>query len=625
MVFYQTVLLGGYLYSHCLIRWLSPRRQAVVHLVLVALSLFALPVGVAGFSRPELNDGSQAWQIMWLLLRAVGGPYFVLSATGPLVQHWHARTAAEHKKFRRFRWAMISCAAALLGIPLFLEPLIPLYQLDILWSFGYGIWACLMAATALQVLRRRGFVAAAPQVYSGAAPGLVEHLRWLGLAALGCVLMMSVTSYLCQSVAPMPFLWTVPLLLYIVTLAVSLEGRWYHRQSGIVAAGAAILLMTAMLMYLPAERMVAIGIPVFMGGCLLCCFFCHGELAAHQPERAHLPQFYLTVAAGAALGSGMVAFAMPRLFRSYAELPVALTLCAVAILFSAYRRNVLVDAAATLCVVLATVPAFAYVLNPSGVVEAGRNFYGSLYVKDDPAPKGKAALRRLVHGETVHAAQFLDPKGSRRPISYYGATSAPGLCLPSLKGPRRIGVIGLGAGTLAAYAQPGDRFRFYEINPLVAQYAERYFSFLPEAKRRAAVDVKLGDGRLLLESEPPQQLDMLVVDAFSGDSIPVHLLTREAFRVYRSHLKPRGVVLLHLSNPYLDLLPVAARLAQDQMWESVAVEDEGSAANATSPSTWAVVGSREALSGFPLGGRRASAPRGPLWQDERVSLLRALR
>lgn len=625
MVFYQATLLGGYLYAHGLIRWISPRRQAAIHLVVVALSLFALPVGVSELTRPELNDGIPGWQIVLLLLRAVGGPYFVLSATSPLVQAWYAQLEPGNRTYRLFGWSNLSCALALLCFPFLLEPWVPLSQLNILWSFGYGIWACLMAATALQVLRRRGRAASAEVVSAGAAPGLADHLRWLGLSALGCVLMISVTSHLCQTVAPIPFLWTVPLLLYLLSFVASFEREWYHRRWGMLMAAAAILAMVAALVYLPPGRMLGIGIPVFAGGCFLCCFFCHGELAARKPETAYLTQFYLILAAGGAIGSSLVAFLTPRIFRSYAELPVALSLCAVVILFSIYRRNALVDVAATICAVLATAPAFAYVLKSDGMVDAGRNFYGSLYVQDDPAANGMPALRRIVHGVISHGSQFLDPKESRRPTAYYGLTSAPGLCLASLKGPRRVGVIGLGAGTLAAYAKPGDRFRFYELNPLVAKYANEHFSYLTQARKYATVDVKLGDGRLLLESEPPQQFDMLVVDAFSGDSIPVHLLTREAFRVYRSHLKPRGVVALHLSNLYLDLLPVAARLAQDQMWVSVAVLDSGDAKVGTSPSTWAVIGSREALAGLPLGGRPVSTPSGPLWKDEHSSLLLALR
>jgi hypothetical protein len=625
MVFFQVTLLAGQVYAQCLIRWLSPRRQAAVHLVLVGVSLFALPVGVSGLIRPEPEAGRPEWQIVQLLIRAVGGPCFVLSATIPLVKTWYSRIAPEEGMRRWMQWSKLAGASALLSFTFVLEPWVPLFQLNIVWSFGYGLWAALMAATALQIVRRRGLTREARPARNGASPPVADQLRWLGYSGLGSALMMSVATYLSQNVAPIPLLWVVPLLLYLLSFVATFEFRWYQRQWGVAMAGAAMAAMAAALVYLPSGSMLVIGFPVFAGGCALCCLFCHGELAALRPAPEHATQFYLTAALGGVIGSSVVAFVTPAVFRSYAELPVTMALCAMVIVFTMYQRSALVDALAMLCVVLAAVPAFAMVLKSDGLVDAGRNFYGSLIVRDEPAAQGVPAMRRLLHGSDQHGVQFLDPQWARRATSYYGAGTAPGLCLLNMKGPRRVGVIGLGAGTLAAYARPGDRFRFYEINPLAARYAERYFSFLSEAKKRAAVDVKVGDGRLLLESEPPQQLDLLVVDAFSGDSIPVNLLTREAFRVYRSHLKPRGVVALHLTNEYLDLLPVAARLAEDQMWVSVEVLDGGAQKDATAPSTWALVGSREALAALPLGGRKPNVPRGPLWMDERSSLLLALR
>ncbi len=626
LVFYQTALLAGYLYAHWLISWFSPRRQAAIHAVAVILSLFALPVGISGIARPELGQAGPGWQIVWVLLRAVGGPYFVLSATSPLLQAWHARLQADGRAYRLFGLSNLSCAAALLFFPFVLEPLVPLTQQNMIWSIGYGLWACTMIATAFMVFRRTANVEPverwAPQA---SQPTLVNGVQWLGFSVLGSVLMISITGHLCQSVAPIPFLWAVPLLLYLLSFAVSFEREWYDPRWGIPMAGVAILAMVYALVYLQPGRMLGVGIPIFACGCFCCCFYCNGELAARKPAPAHLTQFYLTMATGGALGSFIVAFAAPRLFRSYAELPIALSLCAIVIMMSVYRRRILIDIAATICAVLATVPAFAYMLTSERVVEEGRNFYGSLYIEDSPAGGGVPALRRIVHGAISHGAQFREPKESQRPTAYYGPNSGIGRCLLNLTGPRRVGVIGLGAGTLAAYSRPGDRFRFYEINPLVARYAEQHFTFLSQAREHATVEVLLGDGRLLLESEPPQQFDLLVLDAFSGDSIPVHLLTREAFQVYRKHLKPQGVLALHLSNLYLDLLPVAARLAGDQGWMSIPVLDEGVPKGGTIPSIWCVAGSREALDPLGLPTKTVSSRQGALWVDDQSSLLQALR
>jgi SAM-dependent methyltransferase len=623
MVFYQAALLGGYLYAHALTRWLKPRGQALTHLALVGLSLLTLPVGVAKLGRPEPGQGHPEWQIVWLLLVAVGGPYFVLSSTSPLMQAWYARLEPGGKAYRLFGWSNLACALALLSFPFVLEPWVGLSRLNRYWSWGFGVVACLLASAALVVMRRNP-EAEHQEASTAEPPGWRQQALWLFFSALGSVILLSVTNHLCQRVAPIPFLWTVPLLLYLLTFAACFEREWYTQWRVMPLAGAALVGMAWALAYLPPGRMLRIGIPIFAAGCFFGCFYCHGELAARKPLAAHLTQFYIVMAAGGALGSLLVAFGAPMVFTGYAELPVALSLCAVAMLFSVYRRSPATDILATVCAVAVTALAFGSLMNPEARVDAKRNFYGSLKVEDLPAMDGRPAQRRIVHGAIMHGSQFLDPNWSGKPTTYYGPNSGAGVYLRHTGGARKVGVIGLGAGTLAAYGREGDRFRFYEINPVVVDYARRHFSYL--SGTRARVEVATGDGRLLLESEPDQNFDLLVVDAFSGDSIPIHLLTREAFALYLRHLGPGGVLALHLSNLYLNLQPVVRTLAGAVGRMSVPVVDSGNVREGAGLSWWALVGRREDLARLPVNlGAQLEPKRSPrLWTDDFSTLLAAL-
>ncbi len=286
-------------------------------------------------------------------------------------------------------------------------------------------------------------------------------------------------------------------------------------------------------------------------------------------------------------------------FNNFAELPVALAVIALLILFQVYRRySTAVDMAAAVCAVLATAPAIAYLQPTTGQVDRGRNFFGALRVEDYPAKGQTPAVRKIIHGGIGHGSQFRDPARRAQPTTYYGPNSGPGVWFRHTSGVRNIGVIGLGAGTLATYMRPGDRMRFYEINPLVAGYAKRHFTFLSSAG--GEITLALGDGRLLLEAEHANAFDLLVIDAFSGDSIPIHLLTREALTLYLGHLRPGGLLAFHLSNLYLNLQPVVRRLARDRGLESAPVLDQGSAAEGTNPSSWALVGRAEDLARLPV-------------------------
>lgn len=622
LVFYQVILLGGYLYAHALARYLKPRGQALAHLGVVAASLLALPIGTQGLTQPSPEAGAPGWQVVMILARAVGVPYFVLSATSPLMQDWYARLNPGGRAYRLFGWSNLSCALALLSFPFLLEPWLPLSSMTAWWSRGYAAVAALLAAAALLLWRANPGWEERSAEPDAAPPGARLRLEWLFYSAMGSCLLLGVTNYLCQSIAPVPFLWTVPLLLYLLTFVACFEREWYRRAWGMPLAGAGFLAMAWAIVYLPSSLLLKGGIPIFCAGVFLGCFYCHGELALRKPAASRLTEFYILMAAGGALGSLLVAFGAPVVFSAYSELPVAMSISAMAMLMTVYRRSVATDILATACAVLVTAPAFATAIGIPGKVAASRNFYGSLRVEDVRAQGGRPALRKMVHGSITHGEQYVQAGWSRKPLAYYSPPSGVGLAMAALGGTRRIGIVGLGTGTLAAYGHPGDVIRIYEINPTVTDYARRYFRYLAESA--AQVQILSGDGRLLLAGEPDQQFDLLVIDAFSGDSIPTHLLTREAMRLYRRHIRPEGIIALHISNLFLDLGPAVRSLARSEGLESAFYQEEGDRAEQRHPSTWALAGSAEALRRLPAPGPPPQAA-ARVWTDDESTLLTALR
>jgi hypothetical protein len=620
MVFYQAMLLAGYLYAHALARYLQPRAQALTHASVVAASLLALPIGLNAITQPASSVANPGAQVVLILLRAIGIPYFVLSSTSPLMQAWYARLNPSGAAYKLFGWSNLACSLALLSFPFLLEPLLPLSAMNTFWSWSYSAVAALLLLAALFLYRRNP--APAPHEAASAAPTLRTRLEWLFFSALGSALLLGGTNYLCQNIAPVPFLWTVPLLLYLLTFVAVFEREWYQRRWGMAAAGAGLLAMAWAIVYLPPNFLLLAGIPIFCSGIFLGCFYAHGELALRKPHSGRLTEFYIVMAAGGALGSLLVAFGAPAVFRSYSELPVAMSLCALTMLMTVYRRSLLTDIAATACAVLVTAPAFASILSASGEIASSRNFYGSLRIEDFPAAIGRPALRKMVHGSISHGEQYLEPSARRTPLSYYTQPSGVGLALQSLNGPRRIGIVGLGAGTLAAYGRPGDLIRIYEINPTVVDYAWRHFTFLSDTPAR--VEIATGDGRLLLAAEPGQDYDLLVIDAFSGDSIPIHLLTQEALRLYRRHVKPTGLIALHISNVFLDLRRPVLALAAGADLHTAIYQEPGDLAAHRYPSSWAILGPREALAKLPPP-EPPPTHSGRVWTDDYSTLLAALR
>ena len=565
MLFFQVVLLLGYLYAHWSIRYLRPKQQAILHVVLLGLSILLLPVTPNPSWKPSGGE-DPVLRIVGLLAIAVGLPYFLLSTTGPLVQAWYARAYRVAFPYRLFALSNFGSMLALLSYPVLVEPHVAARHQSQGWSAAFGFFAVLCAAAALHSARKPE---PAPAVWGGEAgeaeaqaPAWSLQLLWMALAACASTLLLAVTNHVCQNVAAIPFLWILPLAIYLLSFILCFDSEiWYRRKlfAGLLAV--ALGGMCYALTEWQGSETVKIVIPLFSAGLFICCMFCHGELARLKPHSRYLTSFYLMVSLGGALGGLFVGWLAPHLFHGYFELPVGILACTLlAVVVFRDLSKWMSMAWAALAITVLVFLSLKERDTAAGARLLVRNFYGGLRVTDSGDLQKGDATRTLVHGTITHGLQMLSGELRRLPTTYYGKQSGVGLAIENCRhSGERVGVIGLGVGTLASYGRPGDYYRFYEINPLVIQVARREFSYLRDCP--AQVEVVLGDARLSLEREPDQNFDVLAVDAFSSDSIPVHLLTREAFQLYFGHLKAEGVLAVHISNNHLDLAPVVQSLA----------------------------------------------------------------
>jgi hypothetical protein len=567
MFFFQAVLLLGYLYAHWINERLSPRVQAFVHTLALAVSLAAIPV----FPDPawKAADMNPSLRILALLALTVGLPYFLLSSTSPLLQAWYARSHKQGMPYRLFALSNLASMLALLSYPALVEPALSLRTQVLVWSGGYACFAALCTVVAWRGARFAPAAEARLDV-TAPEPSWTDRVLWFGLAAAASVLLLAVTNHLTQDVAAIPFLWILPLAIYLLSFILCFEApRLYQRAVFLPILGTSLAFMAYRLTphvgHVPMRRLIFL----YALALFACCMVCHGELARLKPHPRRLTGFYVAVSLGGAFGGLFVSLAAPYLFRAYYEFPIGLALCAAlvfAVLLRDCRRGPLPArrAAAGLAVVLCAYIAWLGYAMRAIVHEydyVARNFYGQVRVYDSADPAlDQYASRVFLHGVIAHGKQLLAGPYRSMPITYFCPESGIGNAMRALEGrPRRIGILGLGCGTLAAYGRPGDTLRMYEINPQVVEVARTRFTFLTDTPAR--VEMAVGDGRLLLESEADQQFDLLVMDAFSGDSIPVHLLTLEAFRTYFRHLKPGGILAVNVTNSYLNLAPVVERAA----------------------------------------------------------------
>jgi hypothetical protein len=627
MLFFQALLLAGYAYAHFNEKFLSGRRAAAVHTLLLAAALAMLPIAPGESWKP---DGAEqpVVAIVLLLTAAVGLPYFLLAATSPLMQAWFARARPGANPYRLFALSNAASLAALVGYPFVVEPFFAVREQVLGWSWLFAGFAALCAAVAWLTPVRKGVTPGGARV-----PIRRDDLvLWIALSATGSVLLLAVTNHLTQNLASVPLLWLAPLTLYLLSFIVTFEGRdWYRPQ----LVWSFVLVWLAGMAWLVADAELhlelALQLAMFLSGLFVGCVFCHGELYRLRPPAGQLTAFYLTVSAGGALGGVLVAVVAPLAFNGYYELGVALVALA---LLAAVRFAWLgpVPRIAALAVLLGVTGAAVYdaLRFQEDVRLSARSFYGVLRVKEYGTPGDTGHLRRLMHGAIMHGEQYLHPDWRTEPTTYYTASSGLGVALASrAERPLRIGMVGLGAGTVAAWGKPGDVVRVYEIDRRVIDVAKSEFSYLADSPAR--IELSLGDARLNLEREPPQGFHVLAIDAFSSDAIPVHLITREALGLYLRHVAPDGIVAFHVSNRFLDLVPVVARLAAEHRAHAVLVNDEEEDGDDSrrSRSDWVLVSRSQAALERPEIADVSSAaedrPELRTWTDDYSNLIQILK
>ncbi|MCC6533422.1 MAG: fused MFS/spermidine synthase [Burkholderiales bacterium] len=571
MVFFQVMLLAGYAYADWTTRRMAPKTQVRLHVGLLVLSLLLMPIIPDSAWKPT-GEENPSVRILAMLGVSIGLPYLLLATTSPLVQAWFVRRYRGALPYRLFALSNLASLLALLAYPVMVEPWISTRAQSIGWSSAYALFVALCGAAGLAALKSTAAPTAQPAataapIPDGAPPTRSLQLLWLLLAALGSFMLLAVTNHICQNVASIPFLWIVPLGLYLATFILAFDHpRWYHRGFFIALTAIAVPAMA----YMFDSLALAYAVPIYLVGLFAVCMFCHGEFSQLKPSPRYLTTYYLMLSLGGAIGGLLVGLVAPYVLPGHFEIVIGLIACGLLLLARTWSWGWWASGIAA-AVVGTTAWASGHAIEDqvSNARVMMRNFYSAIRTRDATEP---TRFRSLVHGGIMHGGQLLDEDKQLAASSYFGPTSGFGRLFAALPDePRRVGIIGLGAGSIMAHARAGDVFRFYEINPQVVDLAYREFTFLTASK--ATTEVVLGDGRLSMEREPAQRYDVIAVDAFSGDAIPMHLLTRESLAIYLRHLKPDGVIAFQATNRFVDIAPVVERLAAEHGMTAVMITD----------------------------------------------------
>ncbi len=682
MVFFQALLLGGYGYAHWLTARGTLRKQALIHLVLIAIGLFFLPLALAKDVHPDEHA-----PLSWLLITLfglVGAPFLILSASAPLLQNWFSRSGHKDSKDPYFLYAASNAGSflALLGYPLVAEPLLRLSQQTFAWSFGYGLLVACFGMVAMLIWRNKSALAEAPVEKAATTPKPAWSQRgiWILLALVPSSLMLGLTTYLTTDIASVPLLWTLPLALYLLTF-ILVFSKVGARVTPLAARAMPIAAVTVIFLLLgeikhPAGILVPLHLLIFF----IITLAIHGKLASLRPDPAHLTDYYLCLSIGGVLGGLLNTLVAPQIFTSVVEYPLAIALaCLVApppegnLPVQKLSRQLLWPAIITVVTVLLAkflpglskqshqlamflifglplLGAFLISRRPlvfglalcgilwggtfytalhGHIIHAERNFFGALRVTLDP----EGQIHRFYHGTTVHGIQYVDPDLQDVALSYYHREGPVGAFMQFYevrKSVKRVAVIGLGAGALATYAKPDEEWTFYEIDPAVLRIASdtNYFTYLQRCQAKK-VNQRIGDGRLLLRQEPDHHFDLIVCDAFSSDVPPLHLITKEALQEIRQKLAPGGMILYNISSRLLNFRPVLGNVAQELQMDGYSLNDNVSVEETERSGRyschWAVLApDKETLQ--PLSGNRywkalKPEPSQPIWSDDYYNIL----
>ena len=687
VVFYQVALLVGYLYAHLSTKWLGVRRQALLQLGLLLLPAFVLPIALTQHQAPPAT-ANPTFSLLLLMLTTVGLPFVILSSSSPVVQRWFASTddPAATDPYTLYVASNVGSMVGLLSYPLLIEPGVGVGAQSRFWALGYWILALLMVASAALLWRSGRRLVKGPSLakdVDGASDGniargpitLPRRLRWILLAFVPSSLMLSVTTYLSTDLPSFPLLWVLPLVLYLLSfILVFSQARTRFIRPAIKAMPVMVVLLIPTLVN-PAAIPIWVLIPLHLAAFLVIAVACHGVLAEDRPAAGQLTEFYLWMSFGGALGGAFNALLAPLLFTEVLEYPLGLVLAVlfvsldfgarlvrqrqwvhvlVPIVFGAFGAAVVLrvvslplKASSLIWGVVLSIPAVLVFrrtlpaarlgavvvicvflsLQAGDVLYMERSFFGINRVRLD----SKLGYRTLIHGSTIHGMEAVDPSRVCEPLSYYYRTGPIGQFFAALNGTRirQVAVVGLGAGSLAAYRQPGQQWTFYEIDPAVERIARdpRFFSYLP--KCAPDTQVILGDARLSLTAASPRVYDFIVLDAYSSDAVPLHLITREALGLYLEKLNQNGVLAFHISNRYFDLRPVLAKLAGDaglvtlaQRETRISPEEKNLGKH---PSEWVLMARRHSDFGGLAGDSRwqplEPQARTGLWTDDYSSVL----
>ncbi len=611
MLFFQLLLFGGYLYAHCLRTFCKPALHAIIHLTLLSTAVLLLPIQPSDAWKPSGSETPTIY-LLWMLLAHVGLPYFVLSSTGPLVQAWLSYQDSSDRVYRLYALSNAGSLVALLSYPFVVEPILSVSQQSTTWSLMLCAFLLVIGMVAIKQFKVKQ---SSPEKFPEKTPektpqnnSIEDHQRnalspvsvswktrlaWIGFPAMASTMLLVVTNHVCQDVAVVPFLWVLPLSLYLLSFIICFDSPHWYRPKLISVVTVFAVAAIEMKEMIPEHFKLVSLVISFMVFLLGICLMCHGEVARLKPPARLLTQYYTLLSAGGAIGGLIVAVFCPLLFDSFIELPISMILAKglIFVLFvavkgwkvpaydweRAYRLRYFAAA-------LVAAPMIG-VINGGGdeTVASERNFFGMLRVlKNDNG-------LQLVHGSTIHGMQRTG-EHAQQPTTYYSSVSGVGRVTELLQERQdslEIGVVGLGCGVLTSYGRQSDHFDLVEINPAVVDIAKKHFSFMQESE--SDLTHHLGDGRLVLERMTDKQFDLLVLDAFSSDAIPAHLLTIEAIKLFRSRLAESGVLAIHVSNSHLDLAPLVHRMCASVGMTARTIRSEGDKELCTSKAVWILI------------------------------------
>ncbi len=639
MLFFQLLLFGGYAYAHLLRTFFQPRQQGLIHLTILCAAALMLPIEPSDAWKPTGSE-SPTLYLLWMLAAHVGLPYFVLSSTGPLVQAWLSYQDDSDRVYRLYALSNAGSLVALLSYPFLVEPFLSVSLQSVVWSLLFCGFVLVQGAVAISLFRvapRPATVSDENTNQTSTATGATWKLRaaWIGLPAVASTMLLVVTNHICQDVAVIPFLWVLPLSLYLVSFIVCFDSPQWYKPRLIAVATLIGVFGTQTKTFLPSSLHLVADVASYMLTLLGVCLLAHGEVARIKPRAAYLTQYYMLLSAGGAIGGLIVAVVCPTLLNTHFELPVMMSLVTAfsfVMLFVCRGWSkteydwATADRLKFAAGAMVILPLLAIILTPhEEVIASERNFFGVLKVE-----RNELGIR-LVHGSTIHGMQLHGDR-SAQPTTYYSQGSGVGRTIGALqetKANLHIGVVGLGCGVLATYGRDGDRFDMIEINPAVVEIAKQHFSFLSDC--RAKIQHHLGDGRLVLERMTEAKFDLLVLDAFSSDAIPAHLLTRESMALYKSRIADDGLLAVHISNNHLDLAPLVHRLSADAGLESRVILSRSDNKIGVKDALWVIV----AKAGHDLwnnqrlttaiGPTPEDLKNGPLWTDQQHNLVSVLR